>query len=112
MNVLEVTFQSLMALETFVGPWPLLQFYNPLYINGSLLQGRYLQTGRQKHRINAQTDILALNGIRTHDPSFQEREDISWLSSYSSQSCRYCGTAEEPMNVRSLMWRRNRQHKY
>jgi hypothetical protein len=32
-------------------------------------QGLYLNTGQHKHRINAQTDIHALSGIRTHDPS-------------------------------------------
>jgi hypothetical protein len=32
-------------------------------------QGRYLHTGQHKHRINAQGDIHALSGIRTHDPS-------------------------------------------
>jgi hypothetical protein len=32
-------------------------------------QRRYLHTGQHKCRINAYTDIHALNGIRTHDPS-------------------------------------------
>jgi hypothetical protein len=32
-------------------------------------QGRYLHTGQDEHRINAHTDIHALSGIGTHDPS-------------------------------------------
>jgi hypothetical protein len=32
-------------------------------------QGRYLRTGQHKHRINAQKNIHALSGIRTHDPT-------------------------------------------
>jgi hypothetical protein len=34
-------------------------------------------TGQHKHRIN--TNIHALSGIRTHDPSVREGEDISCL---------------------------------
>jgi hypothetical protein len=40
-------------------------------------QGRYLHTGEHKHRINAHTDIYALSGIRTHDPSVRASEDSS-----------------------------------
>jgi hypothetical protein len=42
-------------------------------------QGRYLHTGQHKHRINAHTDIHALSGIRTHDPSVRESKHISSL---------------------------------
>jgi hypothetical protein len=35
----------------------------------SALKGRYLHTGQHKHRINAHTDIHALSGFRTRDPS-------------------------------------------
>jgi hypothetical protein len=42
-------------------------------------QGRYLHTGQQKHRINAHTNIHALSGIRTHDPSVLASEDNSCL---------------------------------
>jgi hypothetical protein len=42
-------------------------------------QGRYLHTGQHKHRINAHTNIRALSGIRTHDPSVRAREDGSCL---------------------------------
>jgi hypothetical protein len=37
-------------------------------------QGRYLHTQQHKHRINAHTDIYALSGIRTHDPSVRASE--------------------------------------
>jgi hypothetical protein len=42
-------------------------------------QGCYLHTGQCKHRINAHTDIHALNGIQTHDPSDRESDDSSCL---------------------------------
>jgi hypothetical protein len=44
-------------------------------------QGRYLYTEQHRHRINPQTDIHALNGIRTHDPSVRASEDSSCLRS-------------------------------
>jgi hypothetical protein len=40
-------------------------------------QGRYLCTGQLKHRINAYTDIHALSGIRTEDPSIRASEGSS-----------------------------------
>jgi hypothetical protein len=74
-----------MALEPFVGPWPLLSFLI-LHTVGRLLgrgisqsQCLYLHTEQQKHRINAYTDIHALSGIRTHDPSARSGEDGSCL---------------------------------
>jgi hypothetical protein len=45
----------------------------------SLLQGLYLHTGQHKHRINAHTDIHALNGIRINDHSFRSSEDSTCL---------------------------------
>jgi hypothetical protein len=51
----------------------------------SLSQGLYLHTGRHKHRINAYTDIHALSGIRTHDPSVRASEDSSCL-----RPCAHC----------------------
>jgi hypothetical protein len=42
-------------------------------------QGPYLHIGQHKHRINAHTDIHALGGIRTHDPSVRANEDSSSL---------------------------------
>jgi hypothetical protein len=38
-------------------------------------QGRYLNTGQHKHRINAHTDIHALSGIRNQDPRVRAGED-------------------------------------
>jgi hypothetical protein len=70
-----------MALQPFVGPWPLLQFRYLFTQSVGLLgqvispsQGRYLHTGQHKHRINAGTDIHALSGIWTHDPSVRARD--------------------------------------
>jgi hypothetical protein len=64
-----------MALPAHSGPGPLIQFRNHFSQTVGLLgrvispsQSRYLNTGQYKHRINAHTDILALSGIRTHDP--------------------------------------------
>jgi hypothetical protein len=42
-------------------------------------QGRYLHTGQHKRRINEQTDIHSLSGIRIHDPSVRASEDSSCL---------------------------------
>lgn len=42
-------------------------------------QGRYLYMGQHKVRINSHTVIHALSEIRTHDPSFREKEDSSCL---------------------------------
>jgi hypothetical protein len=61
-----------MALQPFVGPWPLLQFGNLCFFTQSVgllgrvinpLQGRYLHTGQHKHRINAYTHIHGFSGI-------------------------------------------------
>jgi hypothetical protein len=48
-------------------------------------QGRYLHTGQHKHRINAYTNIHALSGIRTYDPSVQVNEDNSCLRPHVAQ---------------------------
>jgi hypothetical protein len=77
---------SSMALHPSIGPWSLLQFRNLFYTDGRTpwtrdkpSQGRYLHTGQHKHSINANTDIHALSGIRTHDPSVQACEDSPCL---------------------------------
>jgi hypothetical protein len=74
-----------MALQPFVGPWPHLQFRNLLSQTVGLLereiipsQGHYQHT-EHKHRKNAHTDIHALSGIRTHNPSVLASEDSSCL---------------------------------
>jgi hypothetical protein len=53
-------------------------------------QGRYLNTGQHKYRINAHTDIPALSGIRTHDPIIRGSEDSSCLRprGYCDRLCR------------------------
>jgi hypothetical protein len=48
-------------------------------------QGRYLHTRQHKHRINAHTDIHALNGIWTHNPRVQASEKSSCL-----RPCGHC----------------------
>jgi hypothetical protein len=75
-----------MALQPFVEPWPLLQFRNPLYTNGRSpcagnqpVASRYLYTGRNKHRINAYTDIHALSGIRNPIPAFELAKTVHAL---------------------------------
>jgi hypothetical protein len=76
-----------MALQPFVGSWPLLQFCN-LFVTQTVgllgqgirpPQGRYLPTGQQKQRINAHTNIHALSGIPTHEPSVRASGDNSCL---------------------------------
>jgi hypothetical protein len=74
----------MMALQPFVGPWPLFQFFDPIQSVGFLgrgispSQGLYLHT--EQDRINAHnTDIHALIGIRTHNLSVPASEDKSCL---------------------------------
>jgi hypothetical protein len=81
-----VFIHSSVALQPFVGPWPLLQFHNLIYT-----AGRTPWTGDQSvvrplptHMIkqiqkNAHTDIHASSVIRTHDPSVRVSEDNSCL---------------------------------
>jgi hypothetical protein len=59
-------FSSVIFLTQMVGP------LEPVM---SSSQGRYLHTGRHKHRINAHTDIHALSGIQTHYPSVRATLD-------------------------------------
>jgi hypothetical protein len=66
-----------MALQPFAGPWHLLRFRHNFYTDDMtpwtgdqlIAKPRYLHTGLHKHRINGHTDIHALCGIRTYDPS-------------------------------------------
>jgi hypothetical protein len=60
-------FRSFLMLYT-VGRTP--------WMGISLSQGRYLHSEQHKHRINAHTDIHALSGIRTHDPSFRAIDEV------------------------------------
>jgi hypothetical protein len=67
-----------MALQPFVGPWPLFQFLDLLHSQqDSSDGGSARRTGQHNHRINAHTDIHASCGIRTHDPSVCAGEDSS-----------------------------------
>jgi hypothetical protein len=82
----QLYIHSLMVLQLLVAPWPFLQFRNYFTQTVELLgrvispsQGRYLNTGQHKHRTNAHTDIHALSGIRTDDPSVLAGEESSWL---------------------------------
>jgi hypothetical protein len=87
---------SWMALQPFVGSWPLLHFRNDFYTDGRTpwmsdqpLEGRYLHTGQHKHRINANKDINTLSGIRTHDRRARASEDSSCLGP--------CGLRDRPI---------------
>jgi hypothetical protein len=69
---------SSIALQPFVGPWPLHQSHNLFYTEGRIpwtgdqpSQGRYLRTEQHKRRINAHTDIHPLSGIGTQYPSIR-----------------------------------------
>jgi hypothetical protein len=82
-----------MALTALTGPWPLLQFRKKFFTQTARLlgrvispsQGRYLYTGQHKHRINAYTDIHALSGFRTHDPSLRATTVIGYKGINSSK---------------------------
>jgi hypothetical protein len=77
-----------MVLLGHSGPRLLIHFRNHFSQTVGLLgrvisssQGRCLNTGQHKHRINAHTtpNTHALNGIRTHDPRVRASEDSSCL---------------------------------
>jgi hypothetical protein len=60
----------IMALQHYVGPWPLFQFLDPIHSRWDSLDG-----GSARRKNN--TDIHALSGIRTHDPSVRAGEEGS-----------------------------------
>jgi hypothetical protein len=71
-----------MAFPAHSEPRPLIQLRNHLTQSVGLLgrvistsQGRYLNTGQHKRRINEYTNFHALSGIRTHDPGVRGSED-------------------------------------
>jgi hypothetical protein len=73
-----------MALQPFVGPWPLLQFRNLFFTQTVGLLGRGISPSHGRYlpqdNINTEqthTDIYVLSGIRTHDPSVRASEDNS-----------------------------------
>jgi hypothetical protein len=68
------------ALTAFSVSWSYTQPVGLIGWGISLSQGRYQHTEQHKHRINAHnTNIHALGGIRTHDPSVRASEDSSCL---------------------------------
>jgi hypothetical protein len=74
------------ALQPFVGPWPLLQFRNHFYIDcripwtGDQSVARPLPTHRTtKTHKNSHTDIHALSGTGTHDPSIIAEKTVHAL---------------------------------
>jgi hypothetical protein len=76
-----LAFHSSMALQPYLGPWALLRFRNLFYTDGRTPWTCDQPVARplHTHRINAHTNIHALRGIRTHDPSFRANEDSSCL---------------------------------
>jgi hypothetical protein len=75
----------LMPLQPSLGPGRFFQFINLIHSRYDSLDGGSARrkaatyTGQHKHRINAKTNIYALSGIRTHDPSVRVGEGISFL---------------------------------
>jgi hypothetical protein len=72
-------------------------------------QGRYLHTGQHKHRIHVHTDIHALNGILTHDPSIRAGEDSSCLSLPGYRD-RQWNITKEALSVCLTAYTRNFHH--
>jgi hypothetical protein len=76
----ETTWETLyLLLYRPRGTWQVCQFLNP-YTDGRTPWEEHQPVARPlpTHRINAHnTDIHALSGIRTHDPSVREGEDGS-----------------------------------
>jgi hypothetical protein len=73
-----------MALEPFVGPWPLFEFPDSIHNRydlmdrGSARHKASTYTQNNTIRINTHhTDINASSGTRTHDPSVRASEDGS-----------------------------------
>jgi hypothetical protein len=68
------------ALPAFSVSWSYTQSVGLLRRGITPLQGLYLRTEQQKHRIKTHnTDINSLSGIRTHDPSVRASEDMPCL---------------------------------
>jgi hypothetical protein len=89
-----------MALQPFVGPWPLFQFLDLLHSRKDSLSGG---SARRKTATCTQdstdieythTDIHASSGIRTHNPSVLAGEDNSFL--------RPRGHCDRHRNIREL----------
>jgi hypothetical protein len=79
-----VTRHTIMALQSFIGPWPLYHFHNIYRVGrtpwiGNQPDARALPTHRTTQTQNKHTDIRALSGIRTRDSSVRVGEDSSCL---------------------------------
>jgi hypothetical protein len=76
---------SSIVLQSFVGPWPLIQFRNHFYTAGRTPRtrdqpvARPLPIHKTTQTQNKRTNIHALSGIRTHDPRVRAGEDNSCL---------------------------------
>jgi hypothetical protein len=77
-----------MALQLFVGPWPLIHFRNLFYTDGMthwtsdqpVKRPLPIHRTTQTQKKNAHnTDIYALSEIRTHNPNVRASEDSSCL---------------------------------
>jgi hypothetical protein len=66
----------IMALQPFVGPWPLFQFLDHIHSRQDSLDG-----GSARHKVSTytQNNKNASSGIRTDDSSVQASEDSSCL---------------------------------
>jgi hypothetical protein len=76
-----------MALQSFVGPWPLFQFLDLFTQSVGLLgrgisplQGRYLHTGQHKHRINAYRHPCLKWDSNPRSQSLSERRQFMYQS--------------------------------
>jgi hypothetical protein len=91
---------SSMAQQPLVGPWLLLEFHDRFYTNGRTPWtsdqpvARPLPIHRTIQTQNKHTDIHALSGIRTHNPSVRANEDSSCL-----RPRRHCDRPEEGVQL-------------
>jgi hypothetical protein len=89
------SIHSAMVLQPFFGPWPLLQFRNLFSTDdrtpwtSDQLVGRPLPIHTIRQTQNKRTDIHALSGIRTHDPSIGVSKDSSCLRQRGNCDRRY-----------------------
>jgi hypothetical protein len=80
-----ISIHSSVALQPFVGPWPpqlrniFTQMVGLLRRVISPSQGRYLNTGQHKHRINAHTDFTPRVGFEPTIPAFERAKTVHVL---------------------------------
>jgi hypothetical protein len=85
-----------MALQPFVGPWPLLQFLDPIQSVGPLgrginpVQGCYLHTGDHKRRINKYTQTsMPRVGLELTASVFYRAKTVQSLHRAAIVICNY-----------------------